>query len=340
MRNKPLVLIPLALLVIMTSGCINTAVSGNRPEDVAKTITEVQDYLATYPDSDMHVTYNSEGYIKSAIAELTDRCGPYFKITEYWKIVLDDPFSTSSITVWIEKDTNQLACLYGEGVDSPPPIMPDVEEEKLLITGFSRIEISEGLTSYNDNILTITIRNPSPERITVKRVTASYLDDIITNITDSGMLSHGDYFTYEFDLSRTIENGAFWIDVDVLYDDHDTAQVNQRSRGSIISGIDVNRILQCSKASFDVKRYNFYIGTRIFDVSLENTGDIDLTLKTYLRDENGELSEPVDPLQLTTGDTESFDIMGLTRIKESVLFVSEACPGASEVIFIKDIPGV
>ena len=45
------------------------------------------------------------------------------------------------------------------------------------------------MSEFYDNKLHLTISNPNIDRITVKRVTVSYLDDVIKDITDSGLLS-------------------------------------------------------------------------------------------------------------------------------------------------------
>jgi hypothetical protein len=342
MRSKFILPLACLLFVVLVSGCLNTAVlTGNRPEDVVKSIAEVQEFLKEHPDADLYINYRSEGYIRGTIDEISERCGPYFKITDYWFVVFEDPITQNNITVWLEKDTNQLACLYGAGVDSPPVFIPGPEKAELTVTGFSGLDVSSATTEFFDKKLYLSIGNPTYERKLIKRVTASYLDDVIENITESGLISHGKYFTYVFNFSRAIEDeNLFWIDVTVLYNNLDAGLTNQRSRGSIISGLDTNRIIQCGQASFEVKSYNFYVGTRILRVSLENTGSIDLTIKTYLRNETG-LLEPIgEPLELGYRELKRTEVEGLTRLMESVVFVSESCPGATEVIFVEDIPGV
>lgn len=328
------------MMVLVTSGCVNTAVlGGNRPEDLAKSLPEVQNFLSSHPDSELTVSYISDGHIRSNISKMTYRCGPYFKITNYWKIEFNDPFSPATLTVWLEKDTSQLACLYGEGVDSPPPVIPEPPEQEIMVTGFSRIEVSDKLTDFVDGKLYLRLGNPNPSRITIKRVTANYLDDAIQNTTNSGILSQGDSFTYVLDFSRTADE-TFWIEADILYDMHDAGHINQRSRGSLISGMDISNIIQCSKASFEVNKYNFYVGTRIFSVGLENTGDIDLTIKTYYRNTDDELEEPAEPFDLAYGESGTMELKGLTRLIQSVILISDACPGAYQVIPVNDVAGL
>jgi hypothetical protein len=329
------------MLVITISGCINTAVlTGNRPEDVVKSIAEVQEFLGDYPGSELFINYRSEGYIRGMISDISDRCGPYFKIADYWLVVFKDPASRSNITVWLEKDTNQLACLYGAGVDSPPVYIPGPEKAQLTITGFSGLDINPTTTEFYNKDLYFTVTNPNFERIILKKVTASYLDDVIENFTNTGFMSMGDSITYEFNFSNTIEDDElFWIDVDILYDSPDKSLSNQRSRGSVISGLDTTRIIQCSSASFVIERYNFYVGTRVFSVLIRNTGTIDLRIKTFFRQDDV-LQEIGEPFTLWYKGTETIELAGLTRLAESVVFVSEACPGANQVIFVKDIAGV
>jgi hypothetical protein len=329
------------LALVLVSGCINTAVlTGNRPEDVVKNIAEVQNFLSEHPDADLSVNYRSEGYIRGTINEISERCGPYFKIADHWQVVFRDPVTRENLTVWLEKDTNQLACLYGEGVGSQPVYIPGPPRAEFVIMGFSGLEINTGGTEFYGGKLYLTTSNPEYERIIIKRVTASYLDDVISNITNSGLLSQGDSFTYTFNFSRTTgEDDTFWIDFDILYDMPDSGLTNQRSRGTVISGLDTNRILQCSTASLEIERYNFYVGTRMFSVTLRNTGNIDLQIRTLFR-ENDAFREVGEPLILQYGDRKTLELEGLTRLVESVVFVSEACPGANQVIFMEDIAGV
>jgi hypothetical protein len=341
MRVKPLLPVIAILALVLVSGCINTAVlGGNRPEDVAKSMAQVQEFLRDYPDSELFINYRSEGYVRGTINEISDRCGPYFKIVDHWQIVFRDPATRKNLTLWLEKDTNQLSCLYGEGVGLPQAYIPGPPRSELVITGFSGLDINARSTEFYNGKLYLTIGNPGLERMILKRVTASYLDDVIPNITNSGLLSQGESFTYVFNLSRTISEGdAFWIDVDVLYDLPDSSTTNQRSTGSVIGGLDTGRILQCSTASFEVERYNFYIGTRVFSVTLVNTGNIDLQIKTLFR-EDDEFQEVGEPFTLQYGERKTLELEGLTILMESVVFLSEACPGAQQAIFIEDIAGV
>ena len=317
------------------------ALSGNRPEDTVKSIPEVQEYISNHSDFDLSVTQRSEGYIRGRIGEMSDRCGQFFKITDYWQVVLLDPTSKTNLTVWLEKETNQLACLYGEGVDSPPIYIPGPEKTELIMTGFSNIDVNDMTTEFYDNMLHLTIGNPNTDRITIKRVIVSYLDDVIKDTTNSGMLSQGESVSYEFDFSKTIHDGSsFWIDVEVLYDINDRSVTNQKSRGSIISGLDTSRIIHCGGASFEVDRYNFFVGTRVFSVNFRNTGNIDLQVKTYFRQHESILQEAGEPFTLWYGGSKTVEYDGLTKLVESVIFVSDACPGAQEVVFTEDIPGV
>jgi hypothetical protein len=335
--------VPLAalLMLVFVSGCINTAVlSGNRPEDVVKTIPEIQEFIAVHPDFDLAVNQRSEGYIRGKISEMSERCGPFFKLVDYWQVLLDDPIENVNITVWIEKSTNQLACLYGEGVGSPPAIMPGPEKIELTITGFSNLDVNPATTEFSDGRLYLTIGNPNVDRMTIKKVSVSYLDDELDNVTNSGLLSQGESFRYVFDLSGTVDDDKpFWISVDVLYDRNDMQLSNQRNRGFVIGGMDTGRILQCSGADFEIERYNFLVGTRIFSVNMRNTGDIDLDLRAFFR-KDGVLEEVGETFTMGYGESKFLEYEGLTRLTESVLFISDACPGAYEVISVRDISGV
>lgn len=335
--------LPLAgvLLLVAVSGCINTSVfQGNRPEAAMNNIPEIQEYIEEHPDYDLSVTLRSEGYIRGRIEYMSDKCGPYFKVTDYWEVQLMDPKSRTNVTVWLEKDSNQLGCLYGEGVDSPPAYIPGPEKTELLITGFSNLLVDDESTEFSNGRLYLTIGNPNAERITVKRVTVSYMDDVIKDITNSGMLSIGDSVSYDLNFSKTIGEGdSFWMDVEVLYDINDGNINNQKSKGAIISGLDTNRVIQCGGASFSVERYNFFVGTRMFNVNFRNTGSLDLQIKSYLR-QGGELMEFGEPFTLWYGESKTVEYQGLTRLAESVIFISDACLGAQEVVFVEDIPGV
>ena len=44
--------------------------------------------------------------------------------------------------------------------------------------------------------------------------------------------------------------------------------------------------------------------------------------------------------ELKYRDSKALELVGLNRLMESVIIVSEACPGAQAVIFGEDIPGV
>ena len=341
MRAKFLLAVVPMLALVLVSGCVNTSVlGGNRPEDVVKGIAQVQEFLAAHPDSDLLANYRSEGYIRGMINEISERCGPYFKIADQWEVVLRDPHTKENLTVWIEKDTNQLSCLYGQGFDSPAVYIPGPPRSKLVITGFSDLDVNDETTDFRNGMLYIAIGNPNLENMVIKRVDASYLDDVMKNTTTSGLLFQGDYYVYALNFSRTIvDDDPFWIDVEVLYDLPDRSVTNQRSRGAVIRGIPTERVIECSSASFIVDRYNFYVGTRIFSVTLRNTGNSNLALRTIFR-QDGELREVGEPFILQYGGYKTLDIEGLTKLAESVLFFSEACPGSSQVIFMSDIAGV
>ena len=333
------VLIPLLiLLVLVTSGCVNTSIfTGNRPEETVKNFAEVKDFLTVHPDADLKISFRSEG----AISDISMMCGPYFKIIDHWEVVFSDSGSNSSLTVWLEKESKQLACLYGEGVDSPKPYIPGPVKADLFITGFSNLEVSGSSTEFYDQKLHLYLGNPEPDRIIIKKVTASYLDDVIENVTNSGIINHGKSFGYSFDFSNTIqEDDLFWIDVEVLYDIPDLQETNQKSRGTIISGVDANRVIQCSSASFEVSSYNFYVGTRILNIEFRNTGNVDLRINSLFRNEYGGLEDATDPFTLEYNSYKSIQMTGVNKIKEAIIFVSEACPGAQQVIFIEDIAGV
>ncbi len=337
MRAK--LILPAAIVaLVLVSGCAGTG--GNRPEDMIKNIPQIQEFIASYPDSDLHADYRSEGYIRGMIDHVSDTCGPYFVISEYWEISLRDPHTKVNLTVWLDKKTGQISCLYrGEG-DPSTVYVPRTQGSQLTITGFSGLEVSDETAEFHDGNLYLSIGNPILENLIIKRVTASYLDDVIKNTSSSGPLFQGDSYDYVFNFSRTIgEDDPFWIDLEVLYDLPDSSVTNQRTKGSIISGIETDRIIECNAASFVVERYNFYVGTRVFSVMLRNTGSSNLKLKTLFR-EGGEFREVGEPFTLHYADYDTIEIEGVTKLVESVLFFSEACPGASEVIFVEEIPGV
>jgi len=234
----------------------------------------------------------------------------------------------------------------------------------LTITGFSNLDINTRTTEFYGNRLYLDIGNPNPDEIDIERVTASYLDDVLVNTTESGPLPLGDSLTYVFDFSRTAEwilpdlpkvpagasgtglgynqagkESAFWIDVEVLYDVPGKGLTRQGSRGFVIGGMDTGQILECSAASFEVERKKFYFGTRVFSVTLRNTGNIDLEIRTLFR-EDGVFQEVVEPFILSYGARKTLEMEGLTELVESVVFTSEACPGASQAISVEDIAGV
>lgn len=340
MNPRSFLPILIVFLVVISSGCINTSVlSGNRPEDIVKSVPQVQEFFEKYPETDISATYRPEDYIRAKIEEISDRCGPYFKIADYWEIAFFDYDTKESLTVWIEKSTNQLGCLYGDGVDSPPPYIPGPGKTEIMIAGFSGIGVSESNSEFSSGKLFLTISNPMQEEIVVKRVSATYLDISVNNLTNTGLLKQGEQFTYSFDLSEYLDDSdPFWIDVEILYDR--SLDTNIKSKGSVISGVDTSRIIQCSKASFDVTRQNFYIGTRILDIRLINTGEIDLLVKTYFRNETDDLEKVNDPFTLEYQDSENIEIRGLNKLIDSVIFVSESCPNANVVLRVEDIPGV
>ena len=238
--------------------------------------------------------------------------------------------------------------------DVPTGDIVGVEQKtELTITGFSNLDINTQTTEFYGKRLYLNIGNPDTDGIEIKKVTASYLDDIIVSTTESGPLSRGDSFTYVFDFSRTAEGilpdlplynqvgkeSVFWIDIEVLYDVPDKGLTKQGSRGLVIGGMDTGQILECSAASFEIERQKFYFGTRVFSVTLKNTGNIDLEIRTLFR-KDGIFQEVVESFTLPYGDRKTLDMEGLTKLVESVVFVSEACPGASQAIFVEEIAGV
>ena len=143
-----------------------------------------------------------------------------------------------------------------------------------------------------------------------------------------------------FDFNGRISDGKpFWIDIDVLYDMNDRMLSNQRSKGSLISGLDTSRILQCVGASFEINRYNFFIGTRILSVNIRNTGDTDIRIRSYFRQGNS-LTEAIEPFILRYGETKTIEYSGLNKMMDNIILVSDTCPGAYDSIDIEDIPGV
>jgi hypothetical protein len=250
------------------------------------------------------------------------------------------PMFLSIVVLLSSGCTSQKPGLSDTGPEQATPVEEGPVKTELIFNGFTEIEIKDIDTDFTDNKLYIALMNPNPENIIIKKVTATCLDITIDNITNSDLISLGRSFTYEFDFEEKIQDDMFWIDIDILYDIPDLSIVNQKASGSVIHGITENQTIRCLDSSFEVKSYNFYTGSRIFMVKLINTGNNNLTINSFYRDDADDLIEAIEPFELAQGELKTIETTGLIRTMSSVIFVSEECPGTNQVIFSKDIPGL
>ncbi len=234
-----------------------------------------------------------------------------------------------------------LIAVSGCASSGPPsdsgPEYPGSSE--LFFSGFSGLDM--GGSTFSRGVLYLRIMNPSDSAIEVVDVDAYYLDDAYDNNTKSGLLSRGEAAIYEFDFSGTVSRSEpFWLEAVVTYDVPDEGLRRQISRGFIISGLDEGEILSCMPASFRVISHRLYFGTRVFSVNLMNTGNVDLTIDALYRHEDGFVSALGEPLELGTGKSLSVEYQDFRGGTESVMFVSDECPGAYQVITSEEIAGL
>ena len=84
--KMPIILLSLAL-VVFASGCL-----GLNPEDLAKTNSIVQQFLAENPNAEITVTHFTAAQANQSIDEIREVCGnSLIEPKEFYRVIVEDP---------------------------------------------------------------------------------------------------------------------------------------------------------------------------------------------------------------------------------------------------------
>jgi hypothetical protein len=124
MRKTPKYAICLVLIgVFLVSGCLDGQTDVTA---FAKTLPQVESFLAEHPNADIRVALWSESSVSEAIDQIRLDCEAPVEVKSYYKITLVE--GSEDIVIWMDKLTNEAVCIIREGSDAPTSTPSDSDQ--------------------------------------------------------------------------------------------------------------------------------------------------------------------------------------------------------------------
>lgn len=163
---KGLSIVFMFMSCLLVSGCVDP--SGESITELVTALPAVQAYLDAHPDADVTVTAWSESMVTDEIDTISEKCDVSMPIQAYYRVKFVE--NNMDVTMWLDKSTNELLCMYKEGSGTNYiPIEEDPQENTESNDVFDRLETTvnmlaadydtanEKLTIYLENVGTTTV---------------------------------------------------------------------------------------------------------------------------------------------------------------------------------------
>ena len=103
----------LLISIFLVSGCLDGQTDVT---SVAKTLPQVEAFLADHPNADIKVTLWSENAVSENINQIRNECEAPIEIKSYYKITMVE--GSENVIVWLDKKTNEAVCIIRDGSDT------------------------------------------------------------------------------------------------------------------------------------------------------------------------------------------------------------------------------
>ena len=112
--QKLLVLSNIILICIIAFLVLSPAEEEKTMGDVAQVASGnsiVQAFLKAYPDAGLQGYLVSKDSVEKNIEEIREDCGPDFEKKSYWRMEYMEPEENKTLKLWIDPETNNVACM-------------------------------------------------------------------------------------------------------------------------------------------------------------------------------------------------------------------------------------
>ncbi|HLE07174.1 MAG TPA: hypothetical protein VI933_00955 [archaeon] len=89
----------------MVAGC-----TASQLDLALKASPAANNFLSQYPNASISTILVAQGTVAAQIEEIKKECGPDFPLSSYYKTILTDPTSGTTLIVWMDSATYQVVC--------------------------------------------------------------------------------------------------------------------------------------------------------------------------------------------------------------------------------------
>ncbi len=203
MSNNKIVIA--SLILILFGGCaINTGKIDPKdtgkidPKDIISESSQIQDFLNSFPNSDIKTIYMSESNTKKILSSLVNDCGPQMIAKDYYKSTIVDLDTKSTLVVWIDAKTGIIDCLIKKG---------SVKKETTQFNGVKSVT-SGNNSRVNANMTNATyVSNVSNYTYVANVSNATYVSNLsnytyVANVSNATYVSNLSNYTYVANVSN------------------------------------------------------------------------------------------------------------------------------------------